>query len=153
MILAHQINKFYTMETLLKIVPKFHLFIVDNDYYNGLTVKQCLEENLGEEITVRVFPDAESCLQTMQRTQEKPAVVILEYSENKRLNDERGEHMVDKVKELSPEAAIIICSDKRNSEHAIKALAYGANDFVIKDRFQHEHILSAVKKSLHPAKM
>lgn len=141
------------METLLKIVPKFHVFIVDNDYYNGLTVKQCLEENLDDEVLVRVFPDAESCLSEMQRSGDKPAVVILEYTENKRLNEEKGEHMVDKLKDLSPDAAIIIYADKTNSDNAIQALAHGAHDFVVKDQFQHDHLLSAVKKSLHPAKM
>lgn len=141
------------METLVKIVPKYNVFIVDNDYYNGLDVKNTLQENLGDEVEVCVFPDAESCLSSLHSRKEKPSVVILEYIENKRLNEEKGEHMVDKVKKLSPDAAIIIFADKTNSGRAAKALAYGAHDFVLKDQFLHEHLLSAVKKGLHPAKM
>jgi DNA-binding NarL/FixJ family response regulator len=141
------------METLVKIVPKYNVFIVDNDYYNGLDVKNTLQENLGEEVMIRVFPEAESCLTAINTSKEKPSVVILEYAENKRLNEQKGEHMVDQVKKLSPKAAIIICSNKDNSGRATKALAYGAHDFVLKDQFLHEHLLSAVKKGLHPARM
>ncbi len=141
------------MDALLKIVPKFSIYIVDNDYTNGLSVKGSLEKSLGDEVSIQVFPDAESCLAALQLTDQKPSVVIVEYTENKRLNEEKGLHMVDQIKKISSEAAIIVFSDKSNSARATKALAYGAHDFVIKDQFQHEHILSAVKKCLHPAKM
>lgn len=141
------------MDTLVKIIPKFKIHIVDNDYTNGLSVKTSLEKSLGPEVSVQVFPNAESCLEVIKKSEEKPAVVLIEYTENKRLNDEQGAHMVDHVKKLSAEAAIIVFADKANSARATKALAYGAHDFVIKDQFFHEHILSAVKKSLHPAKM
>lgn len=141
------------MDTLLKIVPKFSVYIVDNDYSNGLSVKGSLEKSLGDQVSIQVFPDAESCLATLQVNDNKPAVVIVEYVENKRLNEEKGLHMVDQIKKISSDAAIIIFADKTNSARATKALAYGAHEFVIKDQFQHEHILSAVKKCLHPAKM
>jgi DNA-binding NtrC family response regulator len=140
------------MDTLLKIMPKYNVFIVDNDYYNGLEVRGMLQENLGEEVLVRVFPNAEACIAAM-RAKEKPSVVILEYTENKRQNEENGQHLVDQIKALSPDAAIIIFADKNNSGRAAKALAYGAHDFVLKDQFMREHMLTAVKKSLHPAKM
>jgi len=141
------------METLVKVVPKFNIYIVDNDYYNGVSVKSSLEKSMGEEIAVKVFPDAEACQQEMKTKEERPTVVILEYTENKRLNLETGEHMVDFIKRMSPDAVIIIFSDRSNSERALQALAHGAHDFVIKDQFMHQHILTSVKKSLHPAKM
>ncbi len=141
------------METLVRIVQRYNIYIIDNDYYNGLSVQHSLEKSLGAEVGVKVFPDAESFVQAMQDGEEDPAVVILEYTENRRFNLEQGKHMVDHIKEQAPCAAIIIFSDKMNSERAVKALAYGAHDFVMKDQFLHEHILSSVKKCLHPAKM
>jgi len=141
------------METLVKIVPKFYVYIVDPNYYDGVSLKKSLEKSFEEEVVIKAFSDAESCLRVMEGGEEKPNVVILEYTENRRLNETCGEHMVDCIKKLYPDTAIIILSDKENSDKAIKILAYGAHDFVVKDRFLDEHILSAVKKSLHPAKM
>jgi len=141
------------MATLHNTIPKFTVFVVDADHHSSISIQSSLEAGLGDEVAIKVFSNGESCLAEMNDHGQKPSVVILEYSENKRLNATCGEHMVDCIKKLSPESAIIILSDKANSDRAIKTLAYGAHDFVVKDRFLNEHIFSSVKKSLHPAKM
>jgi len=143
------------MKTLLKVAQKVkaNLFIVDGDYFYGQSLKSTLIEKLNDELSIKVFLNAESCLHQIMYSDEKPDIVILDHFENKKLNDQNNDHTVDYMQNMKPDVAIIILSDNDSFDRAIKALAYGANDFVIKDQFAHQHIYNAVKKCLHPAKV
>jgi len=141
------------VDVIEKVVLKANLFIVAGDYSYGTSLKESLEKKFEEEIQARLFPDAELCLQFMKSNGEKLDIVILDYFENKTLNESNGEHTVDYIKKASPNTAIIIVSNKNDSECAMKALAYGAQDFVMKDPLSNENIFNSVEKCLHPAKV
>jgi DNA-binding NarL/FixJ family response regulator len=141
------------MQTLIKLIPEISLFIVDNDYLFGMSVKRFLENQIGENIAITVFQNAETCLVVMKSREDKPALVILDYSENKDLHKRSTEQTIKQIKELNPGAVIIVLSDRADSLQATMALARGAQYFVLKDQFANEHIFSAVTKCLHPAKV
>jgi DNA-binding NarL/FixJ family response regulator len=141
------------MQALMKLVQEISLFIVDNDYLFGMSVKRFLENQIGESIAITVFQDTETCLLVMKSRGEKPHLVILDYSENSDLNKKNTEQTIKHIKELNPDTVIIVLSDKADSLKATMALARGAQYFVLKDQFANEHIFSAVTKCLHPAKV
>ena len=62
-------------------------------------------------------------------------------------------HAVDRIKEISPETVVIMISDEEDMESALKALRYGAYDYVMKDRFAFAHIEASVKKCLEPSRV
>lgn len=142
------------METVVKIIPKINLFIVGNDdYYYGMSVKDSLEKKFGNEVFINAFPDSDSCLHLMHNSDEKPDIVLLDYSENKELNKKTGDHVMDYIKKICPETSIIILADIEHSGRAVKALGYGAHHFVMKDQFAHEQIFNTVVKCLYPSKI
>ncbi|HEY0030142.1 MAG TPA: response regulator [Bacteroidia bacterium] len=132
---------------------EFNLFIVDNNTEHNQSIKAFLESKLEENIIITSFQNLEACLHVMNGKSSKPDVVILDNSENKELDKETGEHTVDYIKRIHPSATIIMISEEEHSIRAMKALGFGAHNFVIKNQFSHEHILSSVRKCLHPVKV
>jgi DNA-binding NtrC family response regulator len=127
------------------------LFIIDEKSY-GDELKKVLEENLDEEINVKIFPTGELGLKAMRGFKNKPKVVLLDYSRNRMNITGMEDHTVDNILESSPDTEIIIISDTESKERAMKALQFGAQDYVEKDQFAFEHIVDSVKTALNPPK-
>jgi len=141
------------MDSIIKIIPKQDLYIVDNDYYYALTVKYSLNKKFGEEVSVHVFRSVESFLQEIKRAAGKPRIVLMDHEQNKEIISENVKYALDAILKISKETTIIILSDEENKDHAVKTLAHGAHAFVVKDQFAFEHIYSTVEKCLHPVKV
>ena len=137
----------------MDVPEKIKLFIVDYDYYYSLSLKHSLEKKFGDSMHVELFRSGESCLEALRVSDEKPDVILLDYIENKELNKDNGEHTVDHIREISPDISIIILSTKKHADRAVKALGYGAHDYVMKDQFAFEHIYNAIDGCLHPSKV
>src|SRR5437868_6924251 len=114
------------------IIPKHLLYIIDDDYYYALRVKHSLGKKYGQEVNVDVFRNAESSMEAMKKTNDKPHVLLMDHAQNREMIEKLGEYTVDTIMRISPETRIVILSDEKNKESAIKALAHGAQSFVIK---------------------
>jgi DNA-binding NarL/FixJ family response regulator len=142
-----------TLERVIKPVKEIDLFIVDRDLQFGQTIKDSLEKEFHEHLFVKYFLTGESLIEEISRSVKKPNIVILDYFGNKSLNKQYEKHTVDAISVLSPDTGIIIVSDKMHEDRAMKALAHGAHDFVLKDKFAVGHLVNAVKKVLNPPKL
>ncbi len=132
---------------------KINLFIVDDDELYGQSLKDSLEKEFHDRLEVKVFPTGESAVQEIQNAEKKPQVVLLDYLGNKQLNAKSDKHTVDDISKISPNTGIIMISDKKYEDRAMKALAHGAHDYVVKDKFALEHVVNSVKKALNPPKL
>jgi len=124
------------------------LFIIDDQKY-GKEIKRLIEERIPENVNVKIFSSGESVLREIRNNEKKPRIVLLDYTRNK-MNSR--DHAVDHILENSPDTDVIMLSDKEYKDRALKALGYGAHDYVEKDQFAHDHILDSVKTALHPSK-
>lgn len=57
-----------------------------------------------------------------------------------------GLESLKKIKELDPRAKVIMCSALGQQKYLIKAIQFGARDFILKP-FQSERIISAITKA------
>jgi len=124
------------------------LFIIDDQKY-GKEIKRLIEERIPENVNVKIFSSGESVLREIRNNEKKPRIVLLDYTRNK-MNS--SDHTVDHILENSPDTDVIMLSDKEYKDRALKALGYGAHDYVEKDQFAYDHILDSVKTALHPSK-
>ena len=134
------------------LLKKIKLFIVDEDLQYVKNIKDFLEKEFREPLNVKSFPTGESALEEIKKIDEKPEVVVLDYLGNKQLDTKNEKHTVDDISNISPDTGIIIISDKKYENRAMKALAHGAHDFIVKDKFTLKHLLNSIKKVLHPPK-
>ena len=140
------------MENFVKIIPKHHIYIVDDAQY-AEKIKQSLHNKFGEEVFVSIFHDAESSVNELRKSVDKPQLAIMDYSKNSRVGNEKGEYIVDLIQKISPETGILILSDEKHIQPAARVLAHGAHGFVEKDQFALDHINTMVEKCLHPTMM
>ena len=141
------------MKPIVKIIPTHSLHIVDENEQYAHAVKHSLEEKFEGKVSVSVFRNAETSLESIKKLTDKPHVVLMDHAQNKEIPKENGRNTIEAIQQISPDTRIVILSDEENKEHAAKALAHGASDFVIKDQFSLEHIFTAVSKCLYPTKV
>ena len=82
-----------------------------------------------EQLQLRSHPDA------------KPDLVLMDIT----MPDMDGIQALKKIKEIDPNANIIMCSAMGQQAMVIEAIQSGAKDFIVKP-FQAERVLEAVKK-------
>ncbi|MCE3279758.1 MAG: zraR [Bacteroidetes bacterium] len=129
----------------------YNLFVAaDNELY-ARSLKQSLESTLDKHVKVEAFISKEECINKIQKDN-KPDIVVLDYKLNKKTSEGQNSYTVDKIKEISPETIVIMMSNEEDMPSAIKALRYGAYDYVMKDRFAFSHIREAVEKCLVPSR-
>lgn len=128
----------------------YNLFVAADNQLYAESLKQSLEASLDKNIKVEAFISKEECINNIDATH-KPDIIVLDYKLNK-TDDSNNKHTVDKIKEISPETVVIMMSDEKDMPSAIKALRYGAYDYVMKDRFAFSHIRASVKKCLEPSR-
>jgi DNA-binding NtrC family response regulator len=131
---------------------KVNVYIVDHDVEYRTSLKDSLEKEFYETMNVKTFTTGEALIHEIKKAQKKPNVILLDYLGNRHLNLNSVKHIVDDISRISPGTGIIMLSHKEYEEQAMKALAYGAHDYVVKDKFTHEHVLNSVKKALNPPK-
>ncbi|GAB4406091.1 MAG: sigma-54 dependent transcriptional regulator [Bacteroidia bacterium] len=111
---------------------KFSIFVVeDDDFYRELLVFN-LETDPDYEVLA--FDTAETFLQNLAR---RPDMVTLDY----RLPDMGGEELLKLVKEFDPEIEVVIVSEQKEVETAVKLLRMGAYDYLSKEGDNRDRLL------------
>lgn len=128
----------------------YNLFVAADNQLYAESLKQSLETSFDKHVRVEAFISKEECINTINR-KNKPDIVVLDYKLNKS-DGASSKHTVDKIKEISPETIVIMMSDEEDMPAAVKALRYGAYDYVVKDRFAFSHIRASVEKCLEPSR-
>jgi DNA-binding NtrC family response regulator len=129
----------------------YNLFVAADNQLYAESLKQSLETSLEGHVKVEAFISKEECINKI-RKESKPGIVVLDYKLNKRTSDGGTSYTVDKIKEISPETIVIMMSNEEDMPSAVKALRYGAYDYVMKDRFAFSHIKASVEKCLEPSR-
>ncbi|HEX8514630.1 MAG TPA: response regulator [Bacteroidia bacterium] len=129
----------------------YNLFVAADNQLYAESLKNSLESSFDKNVKVEAFVSKEECINKI-RKENKPGIVVLDYKLNKRTNEGQNTYTVDKIKEISPETIVIMMSDEKDMASAVKALRYGAYDYVMKDRFAFSHIRAAVEKCLIPSR-
>jgi len=129
----------------------YNLFVAADNQLYAESLKQSLETSFDKNVKVEAFISKEECINYIGK-QHKPDIVVLDYKLNKKSNESNSTYTVDKIKEMSPDTIVIMMSNEEDMPSAVKALRYGAYDYVMKDRFAFSHIREAVEKCLVPSK-
>ncbi len=132
------------------LMDTVHVFIIDDDVEYGQALKSSLEKEFQERFEVTFFHTGESALAEIKSGGIKPHIVLLDYILNTTLDPNSDKHTVDMISKASPKTSIIMLSDKEHTDRAMQALAHGAFDYVLKDKFIQEHVINSIKKALNP---
>lgn len=115
------------------------ILIVDDAAFMRMMIKDILTKN-GYEIS----GEAENGLKAVEKYKEdKPDLVIMDIT----MPEMDGIEAVKKIKDLDPNANIIMCSAMGQQAMVIEAIQAGAKDFVVKP-FQADRVIEAVKKAI-----
>jgi DNA-binding NtrC family response regulator len=139
------------LNQLLMPSELYNLYVAANNQLYAESLKHSLEMSLDKNVKIEAFNSKEECIEKIEN-ESRPDIIILDYELNKKTQEDQS-HTVDRIKEKSPETIVIMMSDEEDMESALKALRYGAFDYVMKDRFAFSHITAAVQKCLEPSRV
>ncbi|MGL5417192.1 MAG: response regulator [Clostridium sp.] len=115
------------------------VLIVDDAAFMRMMIRNILEKNgfevVGEAASGQAAID--------MYIEKKPDVVTMDIT----MPEMDGIEALKKIKEISPEAKVIMCSALGQQSRVMDAIKAGAKDFIIKP-FQADRVLEAVKKVL-----
>src|ERR1043166_5375775 len=114
------------------------LLVVDDDNDTRMLIARFLTRN---NYDVSATDSAKATIEWMKKN--KPDLVLCDF----RLDDMTGIQLLGKIKEIYPEAIVIIITGYSNVKDAVEALKLGAYDYVTKPLFPDE-ILITIKKAL-----
>lgn len=113
------------------------IMICDDAAFMRMMIKDILTKN-GYEIAA----EAENGAVAVEKYSDaKPDLVLMDIT----MPDMDGIQALKKIKEIDPNANIIMCSAMGQQAMVIEAIQSGAKDFIVKP-FQAERVLEAVKK-------
>ena len=114
-----------------------NILICDDAAFMRMMIKDILTKN-GYEIAA----EAENGQKAVEKYPEaKPDLVLMDIT----MPEMDGIEALKKIKELDPNAKVIMCSAMGQKAMFIEAIQSGAKDFIVKP-FQAERVLEAVKK-------
>ena len=116
-----------------------NVLIVDDLAFIKIVLKDILEKS-----GFHVVGEASNGKQAISMYQERrPDVVLMDIT----MPDMDGLTALKKIKEIDPEARVIICSALGQQKLIVQAIQLGARDFIVKP-FQPPRVISALKKAL-----
>jgi DNA-binding NtrC family response regulator len=136
------------LENMENLDHYYNLYVAADNRLYAESLKRSLESSLDKNIKVEAFYSGEECIRNIDN-EHKPDIVVLDYKLNKRAS---ASYAVDTIKAISPDTIVIMMSDEADMPSALKALRYGAHDYVMKDRFAFSHIRESVEKCLEPSR-
>ena len=114
-----------------------NVMICDDAAFMRMMIKDILTKN-GYEIAA----EAENGQKAVERYPDaKPDLVLMDIT----MPEMDGIQALKKIKEIDPNANVIMCSAMGQQAMVIEAIQSGAKDFIVKP-FQAERVLEAVKK-------
>ncbi|ADO76386.1 response regulator [Halanaerobium praevalens] len=115
------------------------IIVVDDAAFMRLNLKQIME-GLGHE----VIAEAENGKDAIEKYQaSKPDIMFMDIT----MPEMDGIEAVKKIKEIDPEAKIIMCSAMGQKKIVINAITAGAKDFIVKP-FKKDKIAETIDKFL-----
>ena len=115
------------------------VLIVDDAAFMRLTIKQMLEAH-GHSMAA----EAENGLEAVKKyTEAKPDVVMLDIT----MPEMNGIEALKLIRDIDPNAKIIICSAMGQQGMVAQAIQYGAKDFVVKP-FEEKRLIAALERVL-----
>ena len=113
------------------------VMICDDAAFMRMMIKDILTKN-----GYNIVGEAENGAKAVEKYAElKPDLVLMDIT----MPDMDGIQALKKIKEIDPNANIIMCSAMGQQAMVIEAIQSGAKDFIVKP-FQAERVLEAVKK-------
>lgn len=115
------------------------ILIVDDAAFMRMMIKDILTKNGFE-----VVGEAENGAVAVEKYKSlKPSLVVMDIT----MPEMDGIEAVRRIKEIDPDARIIMCSAMGQQAMVIDAIQAGARDFIVKP-FQPDRVVEAVKKAL-----
>lgn len=113
------------------------VLIVDDAMFMRMTIKQMLEAH-GHSVAGEAGDGIEAVKKFIEY---KPDVVLLDIT----MPEMNGVEALKRIKELDPDARVIICSAMGQQAMVAQAIQYGAKDFIVKP-FEEDRLIAAVDK-------
>ena len=114
-----------------------NILICDDAAFMRMMIKDILTKN-----GYNIVGEAENGAKAVEKYAElKPDLVLMDIT----MPDMDGIQALKKIKEIDPNANVIMCSAMGQQAMVIEAIQSGAKDFIVKP-FQAERVLEAVKK-------
>ena len=114
-----------------------NILICDDAAFMRMMIKDILTKN-----GYNIAGEAENGVKAVEKYSEtKPDLVLMDIT----MPEMDGIQALKKIKEIDPNANIIMCSAMGQQAMVIEAIQSGAKDFIVKP-FQAERVLEAVKK-------
>ncbi|MDI3257236.1 MAG: response regulator [Kyrpidia sp.] len=115
------------------------VLIVDDAAFMRMMIKEILTKHGYE-----VVGEAVNGMQAVEKYQElKPDLVTLDIT----MPEMDGIEALKRIRQIDPQAKVIMCSAMGQQAMVIDAIQAGAKDFIVKP-FQAERVLEAVRKTL-----
>ncbi len=115
------------------------ILIVDDAAFMRLTIKKMLEAH-GHSMVGEAADGLEA---VKKYTELKPDVVMLDIT----MPEMNGIEALRQIKEINPNAKIIICSAMGQQAMVAQAIQYGAKDFIVKP-FEEGRLIAALERVL-----
>lgn len=114
-----------------------NILVCDDAAFMRMMIKDILTKN-----GYNIAGEAENGLKAVEKYNEtKPDLVLMDIT----MPEMDGIQALKKIKELDPNAKVVMCSAMGQQAMVIEAIQSGARDFIVKP-FQAERVLEAVKK-------
>ena len=114
-----------------------NILICDDAAFMRMMIKDILTKN-----GYNIAGEAENGAKAVEKyTELKPDLVLMDIT----MPEMDGIEALKKIKEIDPNASVIMCSAMGQQAMVIEAIQSGAKDFIVKP-FQAERVLEAVKK-------
>jgi DNA-binding NarL/FixJ family response regulator len=133
---------------------KVNITIIAGNPLFSEMLRKSMESMVQEPVSIHSLDNKESFFEELESFKVKPDIVILDFGLNKACRDEDAcIGTLEKLKKINPETSVIIMASEEDMNKGAKMLRYGANEFVIKDKFVFSHIANAVQGLLNPSKL
>lgn len=121
----------------MKNFKKYNILVVDDDVpLNAMICKYLEKQGF---INIKGYYSGEELLDDI--TKVKYPIIIQDYD----LPGINGVEILKKVKSTNPEAEFIFLSGQSSIEVAVDAVKYGAFDYIIKDNFAKENVITKIR--------
>ena len=116
-----------------------NILICDDAAFMRMMIKDILTKN-----GYNVAGEAENGVKAVEKYQEtKPDLVLMDIT----MPEMDGIQALKKIKQLDPNASVVMCSAMGQQAMVIESIQSGARDFIVKP-FHPDRVLEAVKKAV-----
>lgn len=115
---------------------KAKILIVDDAAFMRMMIKDTLKKNGYENFIESA--DGEQAVQAYKA--EKPDLVIMDIT----MPNKNGLEALKEIREIDPDAKIVMCSAMGQESMVVEAIRHGAKDFIVKP-FKAERVLKTVQ--------